>query len=230
MLFRSVIVDLVKKLRNIKGPNGRRGKLNVSVATFIPKPHTPFQWASQISLADSKQKIRWLKSNLKMPGVQFKWQNPEVSILEGLWARGDRRLSRLLVNAYKKGCKFDGWSDKFKYQLWKEALCDEDVDIDFYTTRVRDTEEPLPWDYIDTKITKDFLKSELKKAEQGEHTVDCRSGDCNSCGVCDFKIIETKVFDNCEEGALKKFSADDIKETFHKKLKISFSKQGQAKY
>jgi len=165
-----------------------------------------------------------------MPGVQFKWQNPEVSILEGLWARGDRRLSRLLVNAYKKGCKFDGWSDKFQYQLWKEALCDEDVDIDFYTTRVRDTEEPLPWDYIDTKVTKDFLKSELKKAEHGEHTVDCRSGDCNSCGVCDFKIIETKVFDNCEEGALKKFSADDIKETFHKKLKISFSKQGQAKY
>jgi len=224
------IVDLVKKLRKIKGPNGRKGKLNVSVATFIPKPHTPFQWASQISLADSKQRIRWLKKNLKMPGVQFKWQSPEVSILEGLWTRGDRRLSRLLVNAYKKGCKFDGWSDKFQYQLWKEALCDEDVDIDFYTTRVRDTEEPLPWDYIDTKVTKDFLKSELKKAEHGEHTVDCRSGDCNSCGVCDFKIIETKVFDNCEEGALKKFSADDIKETFHKKLKISFSKQGQAKY
>jgi len=224
------IVDLVKKLRKIKGPNGRRGKLNVSVTTFIPKPHTPFQWTSQISLADSKQKIRWLNRNLKMPGVQFKWQNPEVSIMEGLWARGDRRLSRLLVNAYKKGCKFDGWSDKFKYQLWKEALCDESVDIDIYTTRVRDTAEPLPWDYIDTRVTKDFLKSELKKAEKGEHTVDCRGGDCNSCGVCDFKIIEPKVFDNYAEGVLKKFVADDIKETFHKKLKISFSKQGQAKY
>ncbi|PQP32906.1 B12-binding domain-containing radical SAM protein, partial [Desulfobacteraceae bacterium SEEP-SAG10] len=112
------MVDLVKKLRKIKGPNGRKGKLNVSVATFIPKSHTPFQWASQISLADSRQKIRWLKKNLKMPGVQFKWQSPEVSILEGLWARGDRRLSRLLLNAYRKGCKFDGWSDKFKYQFW----------------------------------------------------------------------------------------------------------------
>jgi len=224
------IIDLVKKLRKIKGPNEQKGKLNVSVATFIPKPHTPFQWASQISLADSKQKIRWLKKNLKMPGVQFKWQNPEVSILEGLWARGDRRLSRLLVNAYKKGCKFDGWSDKFRYQLWQEALCNEGVDIDFYTTRVRDTAEPLPWDYIDTKVTKDFLKSELKKAEKGEYTVDCRSGDCNSCGVCDFKIIEPKVFDSCEKGVLKKFSADDIKKTVYKKLKISFSKQGQAKY
>ncbi len=224
------IVDLVKKLRKIKGPNGRKGKLNVSVATFIPKSHSPFQWASQISLADSKQKIRWLKKNLKMPGVQFKWQSPEVSILEGLWARGDRRLSRLLLNAYRKGCKFDGWSDKFKYQFWHEALCDEGVDIDFYTTRVRDTAEPLPWDYIDTKVTKDFLKNELKKAEKGECTVDCRTGDCNKCGVCDFKIIEPKVFDNCGEGVSKNIFADDIKETFYKKLKISFSKRGPAKY
>ena len=88
------IVDLVKELRKIKGPKGRKGRLNVSVATFIPKPHTPFQWSSQISLADSKQKIRWLRKNLKVSGVRFKWQNPEVSMLEGLWARGDRRLGR----------------------------------------------------------------------------------------------------------------------------------------
>jgi radical SAM-linked protein len=224
------MVDLVKKLRKIKGPNGRTGKLNVSVATFIPKPHTPFQWASQISLADSKQKIRWLKKNLKMPGVQFKWQSPEVSILEGLWARGDRRLSRLLLNAYGKGCKFDGWSDKFNYQFWQDALCDEGVDLNFYTTRVRNTEEPLPWDYIDTKVTKDFLKNELKKAGKGECTVDCRTGDCNNCGVCDFKIIAPKVFDNCREGVSKNIFAEDIKETFYKKLKISFSKRGPAKY
>ena len=224
------IIDLVKKLRKIKGPNGRRGKLNVSVTTFIPKPHTPFQWSSQISLADSKQKIRWLQKNLRMSGVHFKWQNPEVSMLEGLWARGDRRLSQLLQKAYRKGCKFDGWSDRFKFQLWQEALCDESVDTEFYTTRVRDTEEPLPWDYIDTRITKDFLKGELKKAEQGEFTVDCRRGDCNNCGVCDFKNIAPKVFDNCEKMASKEFVADNIKETFYKKLKVSFSKKGQAKY
>ncbi len=224
------MVDLVKKLRKIKGPNSRKGKLNVSVAIFIPKPHTPFQWASQISLADSKKKIRWLKKNLKMPGVQFKWQSPEVSMLEGLWARGDRSLSRLLLNAYRKGCKFDGWSDKFNYQFWQEALCDEGVDLNFYTTRVRNTEEPLPWDYIDTKVTKDFLKNELKKAGKGECTVDCRTGDCNNCGVCDFKIIAPKVFDNCREGVSKNIFAEDIKETFYKKLKISFSKRGPAKY
>jgi radical SAM family uncharacterized protein/radical SAM-linked protein len=224
------IVDLVKKLRKIKGPKGPRGKLNVSVATFIPKSHTPFQWSSQISLADSKQRIRWLKKNLKMSGVHFKWQNPEVSMLEGLWARGDRRLGRLLQNAYRKGCKFDGWSDRFKFQLWKDAVCEEGVDIHFYTTRVRDTKEPLPWDYIDTRITKDFLKGELKKAEQGEFTVDCRRGDCNNCGVCDFKNIAPKVFDNCEKMDSKEVVADNIKETFYKNLRVSFSKRGQAKY
>jgi len=224
------IVDLVKMLRKIKGPNGRKGTLNVSVATFIPKSHTPFQWYPQISLAESKQKIRWLQKNLKMPGIQFKFQNPEASLLEGLWARGDRSLCRLLLNAYRKGCKFDGWSDKFKYQLWQEAFCDESVDIDFYTTRSRDTAEPLPWDHIDAGVTKDFLKNELLKVEHGEYTVDCRSGDCNSCGVCDFEIVEPKVFDDCEEGTEKIFSADDVKETFYKKLKISFSKRGQAKY
>jgi len=224
------IVDLVKMLRTIKGPNGRKGTLNVSVATFIPKSHTPFQWYSQISLAESKQKIRWLQNNLKMPGIQFKFQNPEASMLEGLWARGDRSLGRLLLNAYSKGCKFDGWSDKFKYQLWQKAFCDASVDIDFYTTRSRDTAEPLPWDHIDAGVTKDFLKNELLKVEHGEYTVDCRSGDCNGCGVCDFEIVEPKVFDDCEEETEKIFSADDVKETFYKKLKISFSKWGQAKY
>ncbi|MGD9334306.1 MAG: TIGR03960 family B12-binding radical SAM protein [Desulfobacterales bacterium] len=224
------IVDLVKKLRKIKGPNGRMGKLNVSVATFIPKSHTPFQWSSQISLADSRQKIRWLHKNLKISRVHFKWQNPEVSMLEGLWARGDRRLGRLLQNAYRKGCKFDGWSDRFKFQLWQEALCDEGVNTDFYTTRARDTKEPLPWDNIDTGVTKDFLNGELKKAEQGGFTVDCRRGDCNNCGVCDFKNIAPKVFDSCEKMASKEFVADNIKDTVYKNLKVSFSKKGQAKY
>jgi len=224
------IVDLVKKLRKIKGPKGRRGKLNVSVTTFIPKPHTPFQWSSQLSLADSKQKIRWLQKNLKMSGVHFKWQNPEVSMLEGLWARGDRRLGRLLQKAYGKGCKFDGWSDRFKFRLWQDAVCDEGVDMDFYTTRVRNTKEPLPWDYIDTRVTKDFLKGELKKAEQGEITVDCRRGDCNNCGVCDFENIGPKVFENYEKMAPKEFISDNMKETFYKNLKVSFSKKGEAKY
>ncbi|MDM8553040.1 TIGR03960 family B12-binding radical SAM protein, partial [Desulfobacterales bacterium HSG2] len=168
------IAELVKHLRKIRGPKGRKGKINVSVGTFIPKPHTPFQWASQIPLDESKDKIHWVQDRLRMPGIQFKWQNPEVSRLEGLWARGDRRLSALLVAAYRKGCKFDGWSDKFQFDLWQEAFSDEGVDVDFYTTRARDMEEPLPWDHIDIGVTKDFLKEEWENAVSQKHTPDCR--------------------------------------------------------
>ena len=167
------IVDLVKDLRRIKDPQGRKIKINVSAATFIPKPHTTFQWVSQISLDESKEKMSWLKKNLNLPGIHFKWQNPESSILEGLWSRGDRRLSLLLVAAYKKGCKFDGWSDKFQYKLWEEACSDTGVEMDFYTTRTRNMAEPLPWDHIDIKVKKDFLDGdEVALSSALDHAID----------------------------------------------------------
>ena len=224
------IVDLVKKLKNICLPNRRKAKINVSVATFIPKSHTPFQWSSQMALAESKQKIGMLKKQLKIPGVQFKWQNPEASLIEGIWARGDRRLCRLLLTAYKKGCKFDGWSDHFKYRLWEEAFSDEGIDIDFFITRVRAATEPLPWDHIDTMVSKDFLISEWDNATKGEHTADCRNGDCNHCGVCDFEIVEPKVFADHKDRVPKNIPEDRNKDIFYKKFKVSFSKLDQAKY
>jgi len=232
------IVRLIKELRRINTGKKRKNKINVSVTTFIPKPHTPFQWARQISLAESKDRIGWLQTNLKMPGINFKWQNPEVSLLEGLWARGDRRLSRLLVAAHSKGCKLDGWSDKFNYRLWQEAICNEGVDIDFYTARSRNTEEPLPWDHIDVGIEKDYLIEEWEKAIRCELTPDCRTGDCNACGVCDFNVIEPKVFEKQDKESAFDFDNDalslngktDINNSVFKTLKISFSKVDQAKY
>jgi len=233
------IADLVKNLRKLKGPQGRKIKINVSVATFIPKPHTPFQWAPQISLDESKEKMYWLKNNLKMSGINFKWQNPEVSVLEGLFARGDRRLSHLLVAAYKKGCKFDGWSDKFQYRLWEEAFSDTGVNIDFYTTRTRNITDPLPWDHIDIKVKKDFLKEEWEKAADGQHTSDCRGGDCNSCGVCDFEVIEPKIYKTGSGKPVsdlvdRSFRADHIRPPltgeFYKRFQVFYSKQNQAKY
>ena len=171
-----------------------------------------------------------LKKQLKLPGVQFKWQNPEASLIEGIWARGDRRLCRLLLAAYKKGCKFDGWSDHFKYRLWEEAFSDEGIDIDFFTTRVRCTTEPLPWDHINTMVSKDFLINEWNNATKGEHTADCRKGDCNHCGVCDFEVVEPKVFDDRKDEAPKNIPADPNIDTFYKKIKVSFSKLDEAKY
>jgi radical SAM family uncharacterized protein/radical SAM-linked protein len=224
------IVDLVKTLRKIKVKSKKNKKINVSVATFIPKPHTPFQWAPQISLEESKERIRWLQRSLKMPGVQLKWQNPEMSLLEGLWSRGDRRLSRLLVAAYRKGCRFDGWSDKFDYGSWLDVLDQEGVDIDFYTTRSRDKLETLPWDHIDTGVAKNFLDNEREKAVKGEPTADCCRGDCNVCGVCDFDRIEPIAYEACRTRAAESLAPDRPKEAFYKTLIVEFSKRGPARH
>jgi len=224
------IVSLVKSLRKIRTEQKKNIKINVSIATFIPKPHTPFQWATQISLEESRTKIRWLKANLKMPGIQFKWQNPEASFLEGLWARGDRRLGRLLVGAYQKGCLFDGWSDKFQYRLWQESLADEQVDIGFFTTRQRDTGEPLPWDHIDSGVAKDFLKKEWEGALKGEYTTDCRNGECNVCGVCDFERIAPRVHTGGHESGNRPRPPDQPAEQIYNTLQVSYAKQGMAKF
>jgi radical SAM family uncharacterized protein/radical SAM-linked protein len=188
------IVSLVRRLQKIKPPRRGRGTLNVSVSTFIPKSHTPFQWSPQISLIDSDTKLRWLRSQLKGRSIQFKWHNPKMSILEGLLARGDRRLSTLLVNAYRLGCRLDGWSDRLRYDLWEKAIALSNVDIDFYTTRNRFLDEPLPWDHIDCMVTKDYLKDEWHKALQHASTADCRTGACNLCGVCNHADIKPVTF------------------------------------
>lgn len=226
------MVELVKELRKIPGPKGRKGKINVSVNTFIPKSHTPFQWSPQLSLAQSKEKIEWLRDRLKMPRVQFKWQKPETSFLEGIWARGDRRLCHLLEVAYRNGCRFDGWSDQFRYDRWLAAFDESAVDIDFYTTRPRQASEPLPWDHIDMRVDTAYLISEWKKSVTGESTPDCRHGDCQTCGVCDFKRIEPKVFSRDEKTTDDPPSGKRRESSgpFYRKLRLFYSKQGDARF
>jgi radical SAM family uncharacterized protein/radical SAM-linked protein len=224
------LVDLVKKLRKIKGPGGRRGKINVSVATFIPKSHTPFQWAGQIALAESRSRINWLHDRLRLPGIQFKWQNPEVSWLEGLWARGNRRLSRLLVRAYKKGCRFDGWSDKFSYRLWQEALEEEGLKPDLFSTGNQNLDEPLPWDHIDSRVSRAFLKTEWEKALEGSSTDDCRQGNCANCGSCDFKEIKMLTYPDDQHESLAVYNKTEYVKAGSKKLSVGYAKLDQAKY
>jgi radical SAM family uncharacterized protein/radical SAM-linked protein len=224
------LVILVKKLRKIKGPKGRRGKINVSVATFIPKSHTPFQWAEQISMAESRSKINRLHDQLRLPGIQFKWQNPEVSRLEGLWARGDRRLSRLLIAAYKKGCRFDGWSDKFRYRLWQEALEEEGLDPDYFLAGKHDLDESLPWDHIDSRVSKTFLKTEWEKALDRSFTSDCRQGMCAQCGACDFREIEVKTYPDIQNEPFAVYGTQKHLEAGSKNLSVSYAKLDQARY
>ena len=224
------LVDLVKALRKIKRPSKSRGQINVSLATFIPKPHTPFQWAAQLSLAESEDRIKRVQDQLKLSGIQFKWQNPKISRLEGVWARGDRRLGRLLVAAYNKGCKFGGWSDHFRFDLWESAFDEQGVDPDFYTTRARDVCEPLPWDHINTQLTKAFLSDEWENAHQGVYTADCRIDDCNQCGVCDFEQIEPRTHQALADNLVKARPSNVEKQATYKKLSVFYAKQDAAKY
>jgi radical SAM-linked protein len=224
------LVDLVKALRKIKRPPKSRGQINVSLATFIPKPHTPFQWAPQLTLTESEDRIKRVQDQLKLSGIQFKWQNPKVSRLEGVWARGDRKLSRLLVAAYNKGCKFDGWSDHFRFDLWERAFDEEGVDPDFYSTRARDVCEPLPWDHINTQLTKTFLSAEWENAHQGVYTADCRVDDCNQCGVCDFEQIEPRTHQALADNRVRSRPSSVEKQATYKKLSVFYTKQATAKY
>ncbi|MBW2217992.1 MAG: TIGR03960 family B12-binding radical SAM protein, partial [Deltaproteobacteria bacterium] len=188
------IVRMVKALSKIKGSGKKKKTINVSITTFIPKPHTPFQWEKQISSEESRAKFNMIRDNLKKNfSVRLKWQNREMSLLEGVFARGDRRLSKLLVSAYNKGCRLDGWTEEFNFGLWKEAFKETGIDKDFLTKRSRDTSEPLPWDHIDSGVSKVFLRQELERALMEETIEDCRYGKCNQCGVCDFKNIEPKL-------------------------------------
>jgi radical SAM family uncharacterized protein/radical SAM-linked protein len=226
----TAIFDLVQRLRRLKRPERRRGQINVSVASFIPKPHTPFQWVGQVPLEDAHQKIQRLRDKLKVPGVHFKWQPPEVSRIEGLWARGDRRLGKLLVTAYRLGCRLDGWSDHFHYNRWQSACEAAGVDIDFFTARPRDVTEPLPWDLIDIGVSKEFLWQEARKALAGELTDDCRGGDCNSCGVCNFENLAPVVYDRCGPGSSEgRIGKHHSKSVGHQFL-ITFSKTGPIRF
>ncbi len=224
------IIALVKRLQQSCPPSGRKGRITVSVSSFVPKAHTPFQWCPQMSLEESRDKIHMLRRKLKGSGLRLKWQNPEMSLLEGLWARGDRRLSRLLVGAYDAGCRFDGWSEEFQYRRWLEAIEACSVDVDFYTTRVRDLSEPLPWDHIDCGVSKDFLKSEWEKALLGSQTLDCRDGECSFCGVCDLETIKPVTFD--AQTSLKVAERPNArpKSLSYKKLQVCYAKRGQARY
>ncbi len=172
--------------------------INASVTSFIPKAHTPFERVSQISLEKTHENLQYLKTHLTHRKVKLKWQDPNMSQIEGVWARGDRKLSKLLVTAFKMGCRLDGWSDYFDHSKWQEAFEHTGIDPAFYTTRERGEDEVLPWDVIDTGVTKKYLKTEFQHAQSQAITHDCRENDCTGCGVCDFDTIQPVLNDPIE--------------------------------
>jgi radical SAM family uncharacterized protein len=170
-------------------------KVTVSTAIFVPKPFTPFQWIAMDRIGDVKEKIWAVKDSIKSRAVTYNWHESQVSYLEAIFARGDRKLCDVLVKAFEKGAKFDGWSEHFNFDIWMDAFKECGVDGDFYPYRSRSYDEILPWDFIDSGVTKEFLIKENEKAKNAEVTPDCRLG-CTNCGV------NTKLEGKCFEGAI----------------------------
>ena len=185
------ICELVKKIESIyysvpKEKRGKRFGITVSVSTFVPKPHTPFQWAPQDSFETILRKQNLLKENLRSKNIRLNWHDAETSVLEAVFARGDRRLGKVLLEAHKLGCKLDGWNEYFSFETWQKAFQNANVDMTFYSERERSLEEVLPWDVTFCGVTKDFFKRELLLAKEAVTTPNCQDK-CAGCGANRYK-------------------------------------------
>jgi len=161
-----------------------RGQVTVSLSTFVPKPHTPFQWQRQIGLEEISAKQSFFKSRLRHRNIQIKWHDARMSLLEGLFSRGDESLGPLIETAYGNGCRFDGWSDQFRNDRWENAMDRLGIEPAAFLGE-RPPEAPFPWDHIDCGINRQFLLEEAQKAHDEVLTADCRLDGCYQCGVCD---------------------------------------------
>lgn len=168
------IIKFVSKVRSIP--------IKVSISPFVPRPHTPFQWERQASIKELREKIHYLRKNLR--GVKFNYRDPIGCFLEGIFSRGDERLAQVIERAYRNGARFDEWSEKFDFSLWQSAFDSQGINPEEYL-RQRDINESLPWDNIDMGIKKEYLLKEREKAFSLKYTPDCRIIGCTGCGICD---------------------------------------------
>ena len=170
----------------------RKGKVQINVSTsfFVPKPFTPFQWAPMYTEQDFVEKAKVVKNEvraqLNQRSIRYNWHEPDVTALEGFLARGDRRCADVILKAYEKGALYDAWTENFDYDIWKETMAECGVDMTFYTLRERSLDEILPWDFIDTGVSRRFLEREWQRAKEGVVTENCRQK-CSACGAMKFK-------------------------------------------
>lgn len=165
-------------------PKGGSANINISIAPFVPKAHTPFQWEPMITPERIREIERRLKDKVRSHHIRLKFHKAERSILEGIFARGDRRLGDVILQAWLSGCKFDAWDEYFDYQKWQAAFQKAGIDGSFYINRLRGDNELFPWEHISSGVTKDFLRAEKELAFQREFTKDCLTDDCPDCGAC----------------------------------------------
>jgi radical SAM family uncharacterized protein len=161
---------------------GNRAQVNAGVSTFVPKPHTPFQWAPVADVHTIREKQALLKRQLRGPGFKLNWNSPEETQLEAWFSRGDRRLGKVLLEAHRRGARFDAWQDEFKAGAWKDAFAAAGLDPAWYNQRLRSDGEIFPWDHIDAAVKKKFLLEDWHWSQKGQTRVDCRD-QCFACGI-----------------------------------------------
>lgn len=176
-----------------------KARLHVSINTFIPKPHTPFQWERQLSRRESQERLHSVKELLRHKHIDIKWNPSGQSWLEGILSRGDRRLAPVLLSAQRLGCRFDAWTEHCRLDLWEKALAEHGLEAADYL-RERREEEVLPWDHINLGVRRSYLLAERRRAWEGIQTPDCRREGCLECGVCDWQTIQPRLY---QESAVK---------------------------
>ncbi|MCK4502482.1 MAG: TIGR03960 family B12-binding radical SAM protein [Desulfuromonadales bacterium] len=224
------VIDLAAQVkRSGKGTGGN--DVNVAVSTFIPKPHTPFQWEAQTGIAETLRKQRILRDGLRQKKLRFKYHGAEASFLEGVFARGDRRLAPVLERAVELGCRFDGWWECFDFEKWQQAFVDCKVDPEWYL-RQRNEDETLPWEHIDCGVPKEFFLKERHKAFAEAATLDCRDGVCHGCDVCDFdklKMRLTPLIENVVPPVEVEAAAPVVDEEQFTRVRLTLTKHGRAR-
>ncbi len=172
---------------------GKGIEVTASVSTFVPKPHTPFQWSAQIDVDETRRRQGFLREELRKRKVRFKWHDARTSYLEGIISRGGREIGATIRRAFELGCRFDGWTEHCNFELWEQALRDTGI-VGADQLRRRFLDETLPWDHIDSGVTKKFLQQDLAHAVEGRLTPDCSIDRCTYCGACDFKKIRNVTY------------------------------------
>ncbi|MCZ7546507.1 MAG: hypothetical protein M5R40_24595 [Anaerolineae bacterium] len=177
------IADLAKSVLAQGRPfHGKKAQVNVGVSTFVPKPHTPFQWASLDTRARVEAKQALLRRELRGRGLKLSWNNYDETLLEAYLSRGDRRLGPVIEGAWRRGARFDAWQDHHSPDAWAAAFAEAGLAMDFYTHRPRPMEEVFPWDHISPAVKKQFIARDYLMSQRGETRIDCRD-QCFACGI-----------------------------------------------
>jgi radical SAM family uncharacterized protein len=188
------IADLAKKVAHLGTKLGRRNiTVTISTSIFVPKAHTPFQWEPQEAKASVELKQRYLKEKLRDRRFKYNYHDVKTSYLEAVFAKGDRRLAPLLEWAFRHGARFDGWSEQFREEVWLEAFKELGIDPHFYANRAMDYDDILPWEHLESGVTKQFLVQEHHRALQETKTIDCRYAVCTGCGICPGRGVQIEL-------------------------------------